>query len=148
LNDKYIWNIINEGTINTLCLWKNHADGKRRHKFMLKEFLKGKKLTCDVTSDIYSENGTKEVKCNFVQDVRSRKYKNFKFKFRENGADCNQFESAVELFMISKKYLKNWKMRRKKPPDKFFESKRGKEKKEKICKGNRENNIRRKFFCK
>jgi hypothetical protein len=98
---------MNEGTINTLCLWKKQADGKRRRKLLLKEFLKGKKLICDVTGNDQLGNETKEVKCNFVQDIRGERCKSFKFKFKKNGVGCNQFESVVELFEVSKKYLKN-----------------------------------------
>jgi hypothetical protein len=42
-NGNFVWNVINEETINMLCLWKKHADEKKRREFMLDEFLKEKK---------------------------------------------------------------------------------------------------------
>jgi hypothetical protein len=122
-NGNFVWNIINEETINMLCLWKKYADEKKRRKFMLNEFLKGKKMVVDIRDNDrvgLRESNFRLVRCSFTQDIRDENGKSFKFKFKKNGIEENRFESVVELYIISKKVLKNWKIKRKKPSDDNF----------------------------
>jgi hypothetical protein len=43
------------------------------------------------------------VRCSFTQDIRDENWKNFKFKFKKNGIEENQFESVTELFKSKQK---------------------------------------------